>query len=267
MRTKRERAQPDPTRFSSLVAAPGFSDSKRRTDDTRALRPGARPPSLPQRGERVDLTEGPVHGRAGRHVAEQMLLARSASMSGAERLGAPGEHQHRLHQDLAPVMDRQLLSGRRGSRRQHLSQTQPVRERPQGVQPDMGHHAVATRLDPYPQRAVTVHLPGALPARHFERAEAGGDVEVAQFAGLQTGAGETSTTSRSRSLAARAAAMTLAATIVEELGSGSGRGGMSPSMIGLRIGASGQSHSMIRSKNMRSSRSRWRVALAARAWP
>ena len=37
--------------------------------------------------------------------------------------------------------------------------------------------------------------------------------------------------------------------VVEELRQRLGRGGMSPPMIGLRAGASGQSHSMIRSKN------------------
>jgi hypothetical protein len=73
----------------------------------------ARPPSLPAaRRERVDLTEGPVHGRVGRHVAEQTLLG-PQRLDVRARLAAPGEHQHRLHQDLAPVMDRQPLSGRR----------------------------------------------------------------------------------------------------------------------------------------------------------
>ncbi len=64
----------------------------------------------------------------------------------------------------------------------------------------------------------------------------------------------TSTTSRSRgSAAARAAVMSRAASrSSRNLGGGSGRGGMSRPMIGFRAGASGQSHSMIRSKNTRS---------------
>ena len=60
-----------------------------------------------------------------------------------------------------------------------------------------------------------------------------------------------STTSRSRgSVLARAAAISLAASrSSRNFGSGSGFFGMSPAMTGLRGGASGQSHSMIRSKN------------------
>ena len=62
-----------------------------------------------------------------------------------------------------------------------------------------------------------------------------------------------STTSRSRgSLLARAAAISLAASWSPgNFGSGSGFLGMSPAMTGLRAGASGQSQSMIRSKNAR----------------
>jgi hypothetical protein len=69
-----------------------------------------------------------------------------------------------------------------------------------------------------------------------------------------------STTSRSRgSLLARAAVMSLAASRSPgNFGSGSGFLGMSPAMTGLRAGASGQSHSMIRSKNWRTVRIRCR---------
>ncbi len=78
-----------------------------------------------------------------------------------------------------------------------------------------------------------------------------------------------STTRRSRgSLAARAAVMSRAASrSSRNLGSGSGRGGMSPPMTGLRTGASGQSHSMIRSKNTRSMRSRCRWVFADKRPP
>src|SRR5215208_3751156 len=44
----------------------------------------------------------------------------------------------------------------------------PVRERPQRVQADMGHHALAARIDPHPPRAVTVHLSGALPVSRLD---------------------------------------------------------------------------------------------------
>jgi hypothetical protein len=46
------------------------------------------------------------------------------------------------------------------------------------------------------------------------------------------------------------------------LGSGSGFFGMSPLITGLRAGASGQSHSIIRSKNERTIRSRCRCVSA-----
>ena len=73
-----------------------------------------------------------------------------------------------------------------------------------------------------------------------------------------------SMTRRSRgSGQARAAAMSWAASrSSRNLGSGSGRGGMSPPKTGLRAGASGQSHSMIRSKNTRSIRSRWPIGVS-----
>ena len=73
-----------------------------------------------------------------------------------------------------------------------------------------------------------------------------------------------STTSRSRGSAlARAAAISLAASrSSRNFGSGSGFFGMSPAMTGLRGGASGQSHSMIRSKNARTVRIRCRCVSA-----
>jgi len=69
-----------------------------------------------------------------------------------------------------------------------------------------------------------------------------------------------STTSRSRgSVLARAAAISLAASRSSgNFGSGSGFWGMSQAITGLRGGASGQSHSMIRSKNWRTVRIRCR---------
>jgi hypothetical protein len=78
-----------------------------------------------------------------------------------------------------------------------------------------------------------------------------------------------STTSRSRrSALARAAAISLAASrSSRNFGSGSGFFGMSPAMTGLRGGASGQSHSMIRSKNARTVRTRCRCVSAVITWP
>ena len=62
--------------------------------------------------------------------------------------------------------------------------------------------------------------------------------------------------------------MSLAASrSLRNFGSGSGRGGMSPCRIGLRAGASGQSHSMSRSKKMRIMRSRCRWVFFAIVGP
>jgi hypothetical protein len=76
-----------------------------------------------------------------------------------------------------------------------------------------------------------------------------------------------------RSVLALAAAISRAASRSPgNLGSGSGFVGMSPAMTGLRRGASGQSHSMIRSKNWRTVRIRCRcvslviVRPPARGW-
>ena len=76
-------------------------------------------------------------------------------------------------------------------------------------------------------------------------------------------------TSRSRgSVLARAAAISLAASrSSRNFGSGSGFFGMSPAMTGLRDGASGQSHSMIRSKNAWTVRIRCRCVPAVITWP
>jgi hypothetical protein len=78
-----------------------------------------------------------------------------------------------------------------------------------------------------------------------------------------------SVTSRSRGSAlARAAAISRAASrSSRNLGSGSGFLGMSQAMTGLRGGASGQSHSMIRSKNARTVRIRCRQVSAVMTRP
>jgi hypothetical protein len=69
-------------------------------------------------------------------------------------------------------------------------------------------------------------------------------------------------------LAVRAAAISRAASrSSRNFGNGSGRGGMSRPMTWFRAGASGQSYSMIRSKNTRSIRSRWRCVFAVRPSP
>ena len=78
------------------------------------------------------------------------------------RLAAASEHQHRLAQHLAAVMDRRALTSPRHRPRQRLTQTQPVREHPKRVEPDMAHRPIAAVFDPRWNRADSLHLSGAL---------------------------------------------------------------------------------------------------------
>ena len=66
------------------------------------------------------------------------------------RLPATGQHQHRLGQHLAPVVQREPLTGDRDPRRQRITQPQPVGKRAKSVQPDMGDDPLARRLPPPP---------------------------------------------------------------------------------------------------------------------
>jgi hypothetical protein len=94
-------------------------------------------------------------------------------------------------------------------------------------------------------------------------------VQVRQLTGRMPVRASSSTTSRSRgSVLARAAAISLAASRSPgNFGSGPGFLGMSPAMTGLRGGASGQSHSMIRPENWRTVRIRCRRVSLLITWP
>jgi hypothetical protein len=93
--------------------------------------------------------------------------------------------------------------------------------------------------------------------------------QACEFAGPHAGAGQQLDHQLVAGVGAgRAAAISLAASrSSRNLGSGSGFFGMSPAMTGLRGGASGQSHLMIRSKNARTVRIRCRRVSAVIAWP
>jgi hypothetical protein len=120
----------------------------------------------PQAAQRchVDLPERAIQRRVRRHRPEQTRLGTQMLDVGA-RLAAAGEHQHRLHQHLAPIMQRGPLAGVRNGRRQRIAEPQPVGERPQRVQPNMGDDLVATPFHRHRNRAVTVHLASALQER------------------------------------------------------------------------------------------------------
>ena len=62
-------------------------------------------------------------------------------------------------------MQREPLTRRQDPRRERITQTQPVRERAERVQPDMSHDLGATGSHHHRNHAVTVHLAGALLVR------------------------------------------------------------------------------------------------------
>src|ERR1039458_1868836 len=80
-------------------------------------------------------------------------------------LTAPGEHQHRLDQDLAPVVQWHPFPPRRDPRRERISELHSVRKCPKGVQSDMAHDLVTARCHNEATRAVTVHFVSALLVR------------------------------------------------------------------------------------------------------
>ena len=81
------------------------------------------------------------------------------------RLAAAGQHQHRLSQHLAPVVQRETFARDRDPRRQRITQPQPIGERAKSVQSDMSDDLLAASFHHHRNRAVTVHLASALPTR------------------------------------------------------------------------------------------------------
>ncbi len=112
-------------------------------------------------GLRRDLVERAKDGGVRGHRAEEVLLE-SQVLDVRAALAATGEHQRRVHQDLAPVVQREAFAGWRDARRERIAEPDPVGKSPKSVQPDMGHHASATGFHNDATRAGTVHLGSAL---------------------------------------------------------------------------------------------------------
>ena len=85
--------------------------------------------------------EGPEHGRVRRGLPEEVLLGAEVLDVGAA-LATTGEHQHRLDEHLAPIVERHPLAARRDLRRERISESQPVGKGPKSVQSNMAHHLV-----------------------------------------------------------------------------------------------------------------------------
>ena len=78
------------------------------------------------------------------------------------RLAATGEHQHRLYEHRRAVVDRATFTRPTDLAGEPPTEPEPIRERTQRVQPDMCDDLPIAGFDPDPNRAVTVHLSGAL---------------------------------------------------------------------------------------------------------
>ena len=135
---------------------------RRRSAVGRATRPhlfAHRRPGRPQvlHRRRVQRAHRAIGRRRRRHRAEQALLGAQILDIGA-RLPAAGEHQHRLGQHLAPIMDRRPLTRPPHTRRQRRRRTQPISKRPQRVQPHMTNQPAAAALYPHLTHTVRLHL-------------------------------------------------------------------------------------------------------------
>ena len=115
----------------------------------------------PGQGRRVDAAERPVQRRIRRHRTEQSPLGTEA-FDIRTGLPAAGQHQHRLHEDLPPVVERETLTSHQDASRQRITQPQPIGKSTKSVQADMGHDSAAAALHDHRHRAVNVHLAGAL---------------------------------------------------------------------------------------------------------
>ena len=105
--------------------------------------------------------EGPEHRRVRRCRPEEILLSPEMLDVGTA-LPTTGEHQHRLDEHLAPVVQRHPLPPRRDPRRERISEAQPVRKGPKSVQPHMANYLVTAGCHNETTRAVTVHFVSAL---------------------------------------------------------------------------------------------------------
>jgi len=114
-----------------------------------------------------------------------------------------------------------------------------------GVQRHVPVGAELAERDPQPVPGPDLHHRAGVQVRELPRAHAGAGEQLDDQPVTGIGAGP----------------------VVENLGSCSGFFGMSPAITGLRAGASGQSHSMIRSKNRRTVRIRSLRVPAPITWP
>ena len=105
--------------------------------------------------------ERPGHRRVRRHRAEEVET--DAQVFDVETaLTTTGQHQGRLDEYLAPVVERNAGATPRDAGRQCVTKPQSVGKGTKSVQPDVGHHARSTGFHHDATSAVTVHFGSAL---------------------------------------------------------------------------------------------------------
>jgi hypothetical protein len=126
----------DASRSTTTGAFPVVADERRHHLSARL---GHRfPHSLQHR--RVDRPDRAIQRRVRRNHPERARLG-AKPFDVRARFTATGEHQHRLHQHLSAIM--QPEPRRPNMSRQRLAHTEPIRQRPQRVQPHMGDDLLA----------------------------------------------------------------------------------------------------------------------------
>jgi len=105
--------------------------------------------------------EGAKHCRVRRHRTEQFALEAQVFDVGTA-LSASGQHQGRLDQHLAPVMERESLTGRGDAGRERITESQTVGKCAKSMQPDVGDDTGSTGFHNHSKRAGSVHFGSAL---------------------------------------------------------------------------------------------------------
>jgi hypothetical protein len=100
-----------------------------------------------------------VHGRVGRDEPEQCRLGAQV-LDVRTALAAPGEHEGRLDDHLAAIVNEHPPLG--DGARDSVAEAHPVGEGTYGMQPEVRHHARPTGFHFHARRAGTVHFGSAL---------------------------------------------------------------------------------------------------------
>jgi hypothetical protein len=103
----------------------------------------------------------------GMHAVARALASRHILLilDGCEHVLVPGEHQHHMGQDPAPIMNRRARTVPPDRVGQRLADTEPVSKHAQSMQPDMADNLAPARFHDHAAGAGGVHLGDALLSR------------------------------------------------------------------------------------------------------